>query len=66
MEVALSGNAWIVIPCYHVIGDTRKLKYELRKKNLMIIDNCEHRLTMKAAAVATLRWIRMTGGDLQF
>lgn len=66
VEVALSGNAWIVIPCYHMVGDTPKLKIWAEKENLMIIDDCEHRLTMKAAALATLRWIRMTGGDLQF
>ena len=33
VEVALSGNAWIVIPCYHVVGDTPKLKIWAEKKS---------------------------------
>ena len=80
VEVALSGNAWIVIPCYHMFGDTPKLKIwaesHLRRTGycekipglapILFINICEDMLAMKAAVVATLRWIRMTGGDLQF
>ena len=39
VEVALSGNAWIVIPCYHMFGDTPKLKMWAEKENLMIMNN---------------------------